>query len=59
MLSKEFGIYHVASHLLVARVDVVCLDDADEAHVDFHQLEGITSLVSGVGFFQAIIMKDI
>jgi hypothetical protein len=59
LLSKEFGIYYAVSHLLVARVDVVCLDDADEAHVDFHQLEGITSLVSGVGFFQAIIMKDL
>jgi hypothetical protein len=59
LLSKEFGIYHAVSHLLMARVDVVCLDDADEAHVDFHQLEGITSLVSGVGFFQAIIMEDI
>jgi hypothetical protein len=43
----------------MARVDVVCLDDADEPHVDFHQLEGITSLVSVVGFFQAIIMEDI
>jgi hypothetical protein len=59
LLSKEFGIFCAASQLLMARVDVVCLDDADEAHVNFHQLEGITSLVSGVGFFQAIIMEDI